>query len=296
MPQFVHVEAASRDETTILIEGLQRDITLLQITDSHMVEVDARDAMAIEHGTRLRDQFQSHSPAGWDPRLHLREAIARANELGVDCAVLTGDIMHFPSAASLEALEQELDALRAPYLYMCGNHDWQFPYLPATEATRAEYHPRFHRFTGGTPMSQAQDIHGVRLIALDNSTYQLDDTQLMFLRQQIATGLPCLLFMHIPIYTSALAPSVWTKWNAPIMLAAPDWTAELQQAWSVRDADESTIACHELLVDGGAPSVAAIFCGHVHFSHAAPFQDGQVQYVTRPGFEGGYRVIRLLRA
>jgi hypothetical protein len=296
MTHIVHAETDSPDETTILIEGLQRNITLLHITDSHLLEVDARDAETIATGAKLLETFSSYSPFGWNPRLHLQQAIARANELGVDYAVLTGDMMHFPSAANLETFEHELKALAAPYLYTPGNHDWLFPHLPATEATRAEYYPRFHRFTGGNPAFQVRDIHGIRLIALDNSTYQISDPQLEALRQELADERPCLLFMHIPLYTPALAPSVWSRWNTPIMIAAPGWTPEAQAAWSVRDAEASTLGFHELLANGSAPSVAAIFCGHVHFAHAAPFSDGQAQYVTRPGFEGGYRIIRLMPA
>lgn len=294
MHHFDHAEAVSPDETTIRIARLQRPITLLQITDSHLVEVDDRDPEAIASGTELRENLMASSPSGWNPRQHLQQAIARANELDVDYVVLTGDMIHFPSAANLDMFEYELKALKAPYLYLPGNHDWQFPHLPVNDATRAEYYPSLHPFTAGNPAYQMRDVHGIRLVALDNSTYQIDDAQLAFLRQQLDTQVPCLLFIHIPIYTPALAPAVWNKFDAPIMMAAPGWTPEAQADWGVRDSDTSTIACHRLLVEGGAPSIAAIFCGHVHFAHEAPFGDGQVQYVTRPGFEGGYRVIRLL--
>jgi predicted phosphodiesterase len=296
MPRFVHAEAGSPDEATIRIEGLERAITLVQITDSHMVEVDHRDAETIATGAVLREQFRSHSPGGQDPRLNLRQAIARANELAADYVVLTGDIVHYPSAANLEALEAELNALTAPYLYVPGNHDWQFPHLPVTEATRAEYVPRFNPFTGGNPAFQAREVGGVHLLAIDNSTYQASDAQLAFLQEHVTGDQPCLLFMHIPLDTPSLAPSVLSRWDTPIMMAAQGWTPEKQAEWGVRDSGPSTLACHRLLVGGGAPSLAAIFCGHVHFAHAGAFGDGQVQYVTRPGFEAGYRVIRLIPA
>lgn len=296
MSRIVHTQAASEDETTVMIDGLHQPITLFQITDSHLVEVDERDAETIASGMELRATFIANSPSGWSPRQHLQQALARANELEVDYVVLTGDIMHFPSAANLETFEHELKTLKAPYVYLPGNHDWQYPHLPVSEATRAEYYPRLFRFTGGNPAYQARDIGGVRLVALDNSTYQVNDVQLAFLRQQLNTELSCLLFIHIPIHTPALAAPVVNKFDAPIMMAAPGWTPEAQADWGVRDSDPSTIACHQLLVDGDAPSIAAIFCGHVHFTHEAPFSNGQIQYVTRPGFEGGYRIIRLMPA
>ena len=41
--------------------------------------------------------------------------------------------------------------------------------------------------------------------------------------------------------------------------------------------------------------LAGIFCGHVHFSHAGAFRENCLQYVTNPGFAGGYRIIELKR-
>ena len=296
MPRFVHVQAENPDATTILIAGLPRPLTLLQITDSHLAEVDERDPVTFASMARPAESSRPRWPADWEPRRHLRAAIARANHIQVNYVVLTGDILHFPSAANLETLEQELGALVAPYLYMCGNHDWQFPHLRANEWTRTEYASCFDRFTGGNPSFQVRDADGVRLLALDNSTYQVDDAQLALLRQQVVDDLPCLLFMHIPLYTPALAPPVVDKWGAPIMIAAPGWTPAAQAEWQVRDPDASTLAFHRQLIGGEAPTVAAVCCGHVHFAHAAPFATGQMQYVTRPGFDGGSRLIRLLPA
>ena len=43
-----HVECDDHRHTTILVEGLRRQVTLMHITDSHMYEADERDPEAIE--------------------------------------------------------------------------------------------------------------------------------------------------------------------------------------------------------------------------------------------------------
>jgi hypothetical protein len=91
--------------------------------------------------------------------------------------------------------------------------------------------------------------------------------QLAFLRTQLATTLPCLLLMHIPIFVPTLAPDVLATWQAPIMMAAEGWTVETQAAWRVRDADASTRQCYHLLTEGAIENLVGIFCGHVHFAH-----------------------------
>ena len=134
----------------------------------------------------------------------------------------------------------------------------------------------------------------MRLVTLDNSMYQVTDEQVDFLRDELDSGQPCLLFIHIPIWLKSLAPEVMDKWQAPIMMASPDgWTEGSREKWRVAETSASTKACHELLTSKAATNLAGIFCGHVHFAHAGEVQPGCQQYVTAPGFEGGYRWIEL---
>ncbi len=289
-----HLATGSAEEAIIMIEGLRQDVTLVHVTDSHLTEVDERDAEALERGQQARAHFQARSPEGVATREHFRRALARSEEIGADCIVLTGDIIHFPSFANVEAIADELEARAVPYLYTPGNHDWHFPHLVWSDETRARYYPRFVGLTAGNPAYQTRDVGGVRLIAIDNSNYQVSADQLAFLRAQLATTLPCLLLMHIPIFVPALAPDVLTTWQAPIMMAAEGWTDETQKAWQVRDADESTRQCYHLLTEGAGENLVGICCGHVHFAHTDAFREGRMQYVTAPGFAGGYRVIRII--
>ena len=228
------------------------------------------------------------------PRQIFREALERSKAVGAESTVLTGDIIHFPSMAALDAIEEGVGTLGTPYLYTLGNHDWFFPYMEWNDEVRASFYPRFHRLTGGNPACQVLEVGGLRLVALDNSNYQVSQVQLDFLRQQLQSGQPCLLFIHIPIYTAALAPAVMEKWEAPIAMGAVEgWTAATREKWKVRENDVSTMACHQLLSGGEVENLVGIFCGHVHFPHAGEFSPGRFQYVSKPGFEGGYRVIEV---
>ena len=291
---IAHATPARPDEATIRIGGLPQPVTLLHVTDSHLTEVDARDPAIVDAAEQRRRTFEALSPGGIAPRTHFHQALARSRALTADAVILTGDIIDFPSAANLELVEAALAATGLPYLFTLGNHDWHFPHLVWSEETRTGLYPRFAGLTAGHPAYQARDLGGLRLVTIDNSTYQVSPEQLAFLRAELASGRPCLLFMHIPLYVPSLAPTVVAKFAAPIMLAAPGWTAETQDAWHVHDAEASTQACYELLTEGAVENLVGIFCGHVHFAHVDAFGEGRMQYVTRPGFEGGYRVIRLL--
>jgi hypothetical protein len=47
---------------------------------------------------------------------------------------------------------------------------------------------------------------GINFIAIDDSTYQVSESQLAFYRAEIARGLPTILLMHIPLPASIYNP------------------------------------------------------------------------------------------
>ena len=293
--RFQHLEPGD-ENATILVEGLERDLRLLHLTDSHMALGDGRDPEAAEHVERYGGLFGELTPGGAPPREVFRSILKEAGRRQVDAALLTGDIIHFPAFAGIEAIERSMADLGVPFLYTLGNHDWYFPQLEWTEATRREYYPRFNGITGGNPACQALEVGGVCLVALDNSNYQVDAGQVDFLRRQLEKGQPTLLFVHIPLAEVTLFPPVMEKWNAPIMMGAEEgWTPESRQKWKVEGNEASTLECMELLRGDLGAHLAGIFCGHVHFSHAGAFRKDCLQYVTNPGFAGGYRIVELKR-
>lgn len=283
------------DVATIRIQGLERDLSILHLTDSHMAEADERDPEAADAAQKFQQLFQQRTPGGaptWDL---FRQTLSMAAARNVDAAALTGDIFHFPSMAAIDIVQAGIDELGVPTVYTPGNHDWHFPHLEWSEATRAQYYPRLNGLTDGNPSYGSVEVGGVRLVRLDNSTYQVTPEQVSFLRAELDSGQPCLLFLHIPLWTKALAPEVMDKWQAPIMMASPKgWTDETREKWRVEETRDSTQACHDLLCSKAAASLAGIFCGHVHFAHDAEIRSGCHQYVSTPGFEGGYRWIELI--
>lgn len=285
------------DDTTatIHIEGLTQDLAILHLTDSHMVAGDERDPEADQHIEHFSALFEERTPGHVPTSTLFHQTIEHVGAQPLDAAALTGDIIHFPSLAAIEHIERGVAALGVPTLYTLGNHDWHFPHLPWSDETRAAHYPLFYGLTNDSPACQAIDVGGVRLITLDNSNYQVSPAQVEFLRTQLASGLPCLLFIHIPLWIESLAPAVVEQWKAPIVMAAQHgWTDETRERWKVPGNGDSTEACLELLTaDTLGENLAGIFCGHVHFPHADAFRSGRYQYVTKPGFAGGYRLVHL---
>jgi hypothetical protein len=285
-----HLNPEDPGENEILVEGLEREVVLLQLSDTHLAEADARDPHpARQAASHYQAYFQERTPQQRPVAEVFAGLLERAAALAPDALALTGDILHFPAVAGLELLARNLDGRE--YLYTLGNHDWFFPYGTWSEATRQAHYPRFFALSGGNPACQVKEVGGLRVVALDNSTYQVSQVQAGFLRRQLLDGTPCLLLLHIPLCTPALMPSVMARWNAPIVMGAEEgWTAETRARWLVGEVEEGTRACLELV--RGAENLVGVLCGHVHFPRADEIRPGCFQYVARPGFEGGCRVLR----
>lgn len=282
-----HLNPDHPAENEILVEGLEREVVVAQLSDTHLPLADGRDPHpARQAAAHFSAYFQPRTPGGAAVAEVFAGLLAQTREHHPDLLALTGDILHFPSVAGLEWLRHAL-ADRA-FLYTLGNHDWFFPYQAWTEGSRLVHYPRFFGFTQGEPACQVRQVGGLRVVALDNSTYQVNPAQHAFLEHQLASGEPCLLLVHIPLYTPSLMPAVMVRWNAPIAMGAEQgWTEQSRTHWLVGEVAESTRACLDLV--GRAANLVGVLCGHVHFPRADALRPDCFQYVARPGFEGGSR-------
>ncbi len=270
------------DAATIHLSGLQRPVRMLHVTDVHCALLDERDA---RHEDACRDYCQRF--AG-NERI-LAERFNEARELGVDLVALTGDIMHFPSRALVDYLARQMEQLQVPVLFTCGNHDWRFPGLSDEEAVREQWWPRLDPLHPGRAGCAACEVNGIQFLQVDDSTYQVDDEQLAWVRERLATGRPTVVLSHIPLSLPTLRAPTIDRWKAPILIGDPDWDQESRERWKAGADRPTTLQYVQLLA--GAENLVAVFCGHVHFPHADAVNPRVVQYVGGLGIEGARRLV-----
>lgn len=284
-------------ETVVAVPGFNRKLTFLHVTDLHLTEVDERDPEAMKYLDRFRNLFDEYlpkdSPYPVSRQIYLDQIVQLANDRNVDAVIFTGDIIHYPSAANLETLADGLKNLRAPYLYTVGNHDWHFSHLPWNDQTRSDHYHCFKEFTHGQPSIQVREIAGLRFIAVDNSNYQINEEQLNEIKGLLASPVPCLLFMHIPIYLPGLVQKTIAKWNAPILMAAEGWSDENLKKWQVQNTSVFTQEFYDLILANESKSLHGIFSGHVHFDYEERVSGELKQFVTEPGYEGCVRIVQI---
>jgi predicted MPP superfamily phosphohydrolase len=290
------IHSSEEMKTTIHVEGLSAPVKMMHITDTHISRDDASDQPFEQYSTRMRNAYASvkHYSTGQasTPAECFKELLKIGSEQKADLLALTGDIVNYPSAAAVEFVRGSLAGAGIPHLYTAGNHDWHYEGLKgSSESLRKEWREkRLKPLYGQHGAScSVQAVKGINFVAIDDATYQVDEEQLAFYRQQAAKNLPLVLLMHIPVYVPGMKMSC----------GHPDWGAaadrgfetERRERWSEKGNLPSTVAFVKAVKE--TPCLAAVFTGHWH-SNSVAFDQNMVQYVTLLGAVGRYRMVEFL--
>ena len=259
-------------DTRLEIAGLERPLTLLQVTDLHLINTDDRDS---EETQALRKTYSEWAPYSNEI---LEDIGAYCQTEKPDTVIFTGDISGFPTRKNLNILKNFLEQKCPPYLFVFGNHERIFTLRDFTPEMQQRYTEMYSFALQGDPGIQIMDLAGIRLIGIDNSYNQISAEQLKQLEKLFSDDLPCILFFHVPMYLPALLQPVMDAWEQPFMMgtplsAVPDMNKDLIPT-------ASTEAFAKLLTTQQTP-VQAMFAGHIHFfDRQGAFFPGKKQYVT----------------
>ena len=116
---------------------------------------------------------------------NFEQQVALAVERKADLIINTGDLLNLPSEETIAWVKNIIERAGIPFRFISGNHDWCFEGLggdrrsmqseAGRQAVRAEWREkRLRPLLGPCDGSHwHEDVGGVRLIAIDNSTCKL---------------------------------------------------------------------------------------------------------------------------
>ena len=140
----------------------------------HISLIDDRDSKYREACQGWQERFATRRKDGNGDGdgiatdISFREAMEQARSLDVDLVALTGDIVHFPSKAGVECVAAQVEAVKMPVMFTCGNHDWMFPGLTSCVELRQTWWLALAPLHSGKTACAVKDIGGVRFLAVDN--------------------------------------------------------------------------------------------------------------------------------
>src|SRR5690606_15551852 len=145
-------------------------------------------------------------------------------------------------------------------------------------------------YQGQDPMMSAYDIQGIRFLALDNSIYEISNEQLAFFKDQVKSGMPLILLVHIPMYLPGRSVSFGCghpEWNAH---SDKNYELERRPKWPVTGHTTTTMTFYKEVFT--APNLLGVFAGHIH-QPSAGYINGKFQFVADDNASGGFLDITL---
>ncbi len=280
------------------LEGLETPSRLLHVTDTHLFMDDDRGKPFQQYSGRMAKAYNEtkHFETGepTHPEKAFLETIAYAKEQGIDLLGLSGDIFSFPSEAAIDWVLNHLSESGLDYLYTAGNHDWHY------EGMKGSLHELRDTWTkerllplyqGGHPLMNSKTINGIKFISIDNSLYEINEDQLSYFREEVKSGEPVVLLVHIPFY----APGRYVSYGC----GHPEWGAESDTIfeiegrirWPESGHNATTYAFYEEVFGGG--NVTSVFAGHVH-RQTVDVINGIPQFLAPPNAMGGFLEVEFL--
>lgn len=276
-PQAGAEAALLVEEQTVVIPGLEKEYNYLFLSDTHIICLDGEETQQQLDNAIPRQDTLFKDAWGRTPEEVFPAWMAYANEQQVDGLLLGGDIIDFPSRANLAFLEENLETLEMPYLYVPGNHDWTYPWEYMTDKGRQEYLTALAPWMHGTPAAQLLENEELVLLGVDNSSNQIDPAALDTVKSAIERGKPVIVLQHIPFATDRLVEEAARLWQNPVLLGkgvlGGIYPNEVSQEYM-----------NLVLADAGP--VKAVLAGHIHMGARDSLTEGILQYTADAGYLG----------
>ena len=187
-----------KSESVSIHLGLEKPVKILHITDVHLSLADDADGDDMkEHAKWRRREFvKEASYPERDPIGYFEEAMEYSKNF--DCTVITGDVVDFTTHANLETAKRILAG--KDYMFCAGNHEF-CPKVgkPDSFERKEKITDEIQTVFRGNMIFEARIVGGVNVIAVDNGYYTWTKEQFERLKFEVARGLPCVLFCHVPL-------------------------------------------------------------------------------------------------
>ena len=276
---------------------IKKKIKIIHIADTHLFMDDERGIPFLNYSGRMAKAYNQtkhfKTRENTNPEKAFEEAIAFAKESNADVITLIGDIFSFPSELAIEWALSKIEAIGIPYIYIAGNHDWHYEGMNGKlESLRDKWIEKrlMPLYQGNNPLMAAYDIKGIRFVAIDNSTYEINDKQLAFFSEQVESDIPLVLLIHIPLY--APGKNIYYGCGNPFWGAATDDNFELERRpkWPENGHTKTTFEFYKKVFDSS--NLIGIFAGHIH-QNSIEIIKGKPQVVSDDNASGAYLDINL---
>lgn len=248
-------------------DAVKKPFKVLFLSDTHFTIEDERGKEFYQYTKRMGGS--AVEPDNYGTTNGREQALIRSLEKAkkekAELVILGGDIINFPSKASVENVKEIMDASGLKWIYTAGNHDWHYE---GEEGDASDLRLKWEQesllslYQGENPLYSSHIINNINFILIDNSSFEITDEQLNFFIKQTEKGLPIVLTIHIPLYL----PGHTVDYGC----GHPDWNLkndtyyeiEGRKPWPEKGHTTTTYKFHDKV--WASPNVIGILAGHTH--------------------------------
>lgn len=264
------------DEKYLIIPELQNEYEVWFFADSHIIIPDETAPKEVQNYAAERSPvFENEMSI--DSAEIFTQFISQANEEQPDLILFGGDILDFPSDSNIGFLKEELGRLKAPYLFVMGNHDWTYPWEYMTPEGVEKYRPLLEEITGMDSYVGMVEWEDIVFLAIDNSSNQVAQEAVGGIEQAYATGKPIVLVQHVPFSSEALIARAKEDWANPVTLG--------MQVHGGIPVNAVSDALYKKVLDDES-QIRLVLAGHVHFPYEEQISEGTTEIITDAAFRG----------
>lgn len=263
--------------------GLEKPLTLLHLSDTHIILADERDD---ERKRKLAEDRVHAFGVPQDEVIRNLDAALDYAKANCDLVVHTGDLIDFVSHPNLDILSEKLSA--EDTFFAVGNHEFSL-YVGEAKEDTAYKMQSFNRVRAASPNDldfASRIVNGINLVAVDNGYYLFTENQLERLKKELQKGLPVILLMHNPIHTETLYDYMMNVRKSPCayLTGTPE---ELLSCYPADRREQQRPDKPTLDFIGyikKQPQIKAVFAGHLHFFHQDQITGTLPQFIAGGGF------------
>jgi 3',5'-cyclic AMP phosphodiesterase CpdA len=291
------VFSMNKNKVHFYIKSDVKPVRIFHITDTHLAFTDDRENPFRIYSDRMGKAYKlnKHFVTGEEITCiqGFEQTLQKAKEYEADFLALTGDIFSFPSEAAVEWVLQKLMETNIPFGYIAGNHDWHYEGMKGSSFQLRQIWANKRlkpMYQGNDYLFADYEIKGVRMIFIDNSTYEIEPEQLEYFRQESASGVPMILFMHIPLYMPGRSMGYGCanpKWGEE---SDKGFGIEKREKWRSGGHTRTTILFYDEVFK--AQNLLAVFAGHTH-QLAMDVKNNIPQIVSGHNATGNYTEINI---
>ena len=281
----------TEEEVHITLPKAEREYRLLWLSDLHLIDENDPEVKE-EYQDTVKERRALMTKDGLSAAYLWQEFPELLDQYNADCIIFGGDLLDYVSMSNLYILQEGLDRLKTPWIYIRADHDYGRWYgdMTLSEMRKA------HRKIADQKKVWTFETDDFLLVGLDNTSSILSDEAIDEFESLTEKGKPIILLTHVPLDLSPDLKKGSQEIPSLAELSERSWNGR-SLLWGEGDFYDSSKSENMTrllgLVRGENSPVLEVLAGHLHFSWDGYISETCREHIFSPAFQGTVGVITL---